>query len=87
MSNWKKLIGEALEEENEIWGDVVSHTLSDVQLYREFDNGYGGIRGIPFTAWTTTRVYFPTNHAGKETVASVPRNPNGEITVHIGGDQ
>ena len=39
----------------------------------------------PFTAWTEKRVYFPVEHDGMESVASVPRHPCEERTNHVGG--
>jgi hypothetical protein len=50
-----------------------------------FENGYGGPEGPVFTAWTQNRVLFPVCYDGAESVSSVPRNPNGEATEHVGG--
>jgi hypothetical protein len=65
---------------------VIAHTLTEDELHRQFDAGYGGSEGRPFTLWTTNRVYFPGVYDGAEWVASVPRNPNGEATRHVGGE-
>lgn len=54
-------------------------------LDHQFHDGYGGEEGLPFTLWTKERVYFPVVYDGSEWVASVPRNPNGEATEHVGG--
>jgi hypothetical protein len=51
----------------------------------EFDDGYGGTEGPYFTMWTKDRVYFPSCYDGAEWISSVPRNPAGESTEHIGG--
>ena len=50
-----------------------------------FNDGYGINDGMPFTAWTADRMYFPACYDGSEWVASVPRHPNGEATRHVGG--
>lgn len=84
-SNWRHLISMEMEEQGEDWKDVVSCTLTEPELDVEFYPGYGGTDGQPFTLWTTRRVYFPCCYDGAEWVSSVPRNPNGEVTEHIGG--
>lgn len=86
MTTWKQLLTDALKQNGESWNDVESSTLTDKQLKRKFDAGYGGSEGDPFTAWTKNRVYFPAVYDGKEWVASVARNPDGKPTDHIGGE-
>lgn len=81
--NWREMIGEALAECQESWDDVISNTLTDDEMDRRFDNGFGGTEGTPFTVWTTKRVYFPTEYDGAEGVDSVSRNPDGIPTGHI----
>ncbi len=83
--SWRKLILEALEISKESWEDIVQHTLTPIELDTLFDDGYGGSEGVPFTLWTKERVYFPCVYDGREWVASVPRNPCGYKTEHIGG--
>lgn len=85
MTSWRKLIIEAMERYNESWQDVVSHTFRDDSLIREFDDGFGGTEGVPFTVWTRNRVYFPVCYDGSEWVESVSRNPDGNPTYHLGG--
>lgn len=67
----------------ETWDDLISITLSDDDL----DQGFEAVspRGKPFTAWTKARVYFPVKYDDTEWVDSVPRNPNGQATEHVGG--
>ena len=87
-STWRELITSALEEKDETWKDVEYCTLTEEQLDKEFDSGYGCSLGTPFTMWTKNRVYFPAVYDENEWVASVPRNPNGsdsEETCHVGG--
>ncbi len=66
-------------------GPVIRCTLTEDQMRVRFDDGFGGVEGRPFTAWTATRVYFPTDYDGAESVASAPRNPCDEPTQHVGG--
>lgn len=57
----------------------------DLDWNRKFYGGYGGPEGVPFTAWTKERVYFPVVYDGAEWVESVPRNPCDEALDHRGG--
>lgn len=85
-TTWRAMIGFAMEEVGEGWGDVVEMAPKDSGwLQDEFDNGYGGEQGIPFTVWTANRVYFPACYDGAEWVESVSRNPDGKPTDHVGG--
>lgn len=65
--------------------DLIGNTLTDEQMDVEFDDGYGTSEGVPFTAWSQNRVYFPVVYDGAEWVGSVPRNPCDEETIHLGG--
>ena len=66
---------------------IVSTTLSYHEMHREFVTGeVTEVTGIPFTAWTKNRVYFPTFIDGVESVSSAPRNPCDEKLEHIGGE-
>lgn len=85
MKSWKEKITKALELNGETWSDVESHTLDDNGLNTPFDDSYGVTEGLPFTLWTKDFVYFPACYDGSEWVASVPRNPNGKPTEHVGG--
>jgi len=85
MTNWKTELMEALKEHGESSADIEATTLSAEEMEREFDDGYGGTEGAPFTVWTKKRVYFPWQYDGAEGVASVSRHPDGEPTYHIGG--
>ncbi len=84
MTNWKELIQEEMKSHNETFEDVVSSTLTEEELLKEFDGGFGCSEGEPFTLWTTNRVYFPVVYDGAEWCASVSRNPDGKPTYHIG---
>lgn len=85
LTNWKEMIEFEMKGHQETFEDVVECTLSEEQLIKNFDCGYGGTEGEPFTAWTTNRVYFPICYDGAEWVESVSRNPDGKPTHHFGG--
>ena len=84
-TTWRELITEELKSKGEKFTDLVSNTLTDVELDTKFDSGYGGTEGLPFTAWTENRVYFPICYDGAEWVGSAPRNPSPEKCEHQGG--
>ena len=85
-TNWKELIQYGMNKHKETFDDVVSSTLTEEELLKEFYCGYGCSEGAPFTLWTTNRVYFPAVYDGAEWVESVSRNPDGKPTSHIGGE-
>ena len=85
MSNWKKLLIETMQERGESLDDIESNTMTDEEMNKNFDSGFGGINGIAFTVWTARAVYFPICYDGAEWVGSVSRNPDGKPTYHQGG--
>ncbi len=85
LTTWRKAISEAMVGHGETIEDIIHCTLSPEELDVEFDDGYGGSEGKPFTAWTKSRVYFPVVYDGAEWAASVPRDPCDESVEHIGG--
>lgn len=85
MTTWRQLIQVEMNKREESFGDVVSCTLDHDGLDREFNDGYGGQEGFPFTLWTHFRVYFPTCYDGSEWVSSAPRAPCSEEMSHVGG--
>jgi len=84
MATWREEITETFEETGDKFEDL-EITLTDKQLDCEFDDGYGGTEGMPFTAWSKDFVYFPVCYDGSESVGYVARNPNGKATHHQGG--
>ena len=78
---WRQLLEEAIGDDERILGT----TLTDEEYDKEFDAGFGGSEGCPFTLWTDRRVYFPDTYDGSEWAASVPRNTCDEATDHVGG--
>jgi hypothetical protein len=85
-TNWKELIQHEMKKHKETFDDVVSSTLTEEELLKEFDDGYGCSEGTPFTLWTHKRTYFPGVYDGREWCASVSRNPDEKPTSHIGGE-
>lgn len=88
MTSWKTSWKESLYDERAAHGDdtpIICCTLSDEAMAKQFDAGYGGTNGEPFTAWSETRVYFPICYDGAEWVGSAPRNPCTESLRHQGG--
>ena len=82
---WRELITEELDKQNERWIDIEAITLSDAELDKPFDSGFGGEEGKPFTAWTLKRVYFPICYDGSEWCGSVSRIIDNQPTDHLGG--
>ncbi|NCC26388.1 MAG: hypothetical protein EOM25_14510, partial [Deltaproteobacteria bacterium] len=80
MNTWRNLIESAMKKRGETMDDIVSITLTEKELDREFDDGYGVEEGQPFTAWTKEAVYFPLRYDGSEWVGSVSRHPDGQPT-------
>ena len=83
MTTWRLLIADELETFGETFNDVLRCTLSEEELDIEFDNGFGAAEGLPFTLWTSERVYFPKEYDGAENVECVLRNPCHHKTQHI----
>ena len=86
MTTWKKELKDVMKAYGESLSDIESNTMSDEQMNKGFDNGFGGSEGCPFTVWTKKRIYFPAVYDGSEWVASVSRNPDGKPTEHVGGE-
>ena len=84
-NSWRKLIQSEMDDVSESFSDVVKCTLTEEELDADFDAGFGGTKGKPFTLWTHFRVYFPVVYDGAEWVSSVPRTPCDKVTEHVGG--
>jgi len=84
-TTWREMISEEMADYGDSFENVVTSTLTDEQLDRKFDSGYGGIEGETFTLWTENRVYFPIVYDGAEWCGSVARHPDGKPTDHQGG--
>ena len=80
MANWKNLIKYVSEGDQ-----IISCTLTEKELLKDFYNGYGSEEGKPFTAWSNEWVYFPVCYDGSECVGRAPRNPCDKSTEHVGG--
>ena len=84
MANWKQMLQEKFEENKEDFSKMVT-TLTEEELNKEFDDGYGGTEGADFTSWGEKYVYFPICYDGAEWVGTAPRNPCEEKMAHQGG--
>ena len=84
-TTWRKELTSVMRLNSESLDDVVANTMTDDDMDKEFDRGFGGTEGCEFTAWTANRVYFPICYDGAEWVGSVSRNPDGVPTAHQGG--
>lgn len=82
ITTWRRQITMEMKEYGDSWENVEAWAGAD-SFDLEFDCGYGGKRGQPFTVWTKDRVYFPHAYDGAETCLSVSRNPDGKATEHI----
>ena len=85
ITSWRELIIEEMSKHGDSLLEFESSTFSDDGMDIEFDGGYGGVCGEPFTLWTKRRVYFPVKYDGAEWAGSASRNPDGEPTEHLGG--
>ena len=85
MCTWKELLEDEMKERGERLADLEANTLTEADMAREFHSGYGGVEGVPFTAWSAKTVYFPICYDGAEWVGSVSRHPDGKPTEHQGG--
>ena len=83
-SCWYNMLKEEFEKRGDDFSKMMT-TLSDENLHCEFNSGFGGSEGHPFTAWGEKYVYFPVVYDGAEWVGSAPRNPCDEATEHVGG--
>lgn len=84
LTTWKRELEFVCEETSENFSNLKT-TLSEEELNIEFDNGYGGTNGEPFTAWGEEYVYFPICYDGAEWVGYAPRNPCSMKMEHQGG--
>jgi hypothetical protein len=66
-------------------GPVIAHAPDEASFDIVFNQGYGEAEGPPVLAWTKTRVYFPVEYDGAESIASAPRDPQPEGQTHVAG--
>ena len=83
-TTWRKQLILACQGTGDKFEDLIT-TLTEEELDIEFDNGFGGEEGLPFTAWSENFVYFPVMYDGSEWVGVVPRNPCDIKVEHMGG--
>jgi len=85
MSTWKQMLEDAMNCHGETLTDPEANTMTEDDMVKEFDSGFGGIEGVPFTAWSVNTAYFPICYDGAEWVGSVARHPDGKPSPHQGG--
>lgn len=78
MTTWRKKLARLGIDPNE----VIAVNPPDLDWDREFDDDYGEPSGVPFVAWTPTKVVFCICYDGSEWLGSVPRDPNQELDPH-----
>ena len=84
ITSWYDELKAVMKEDGEDFDKRIC-TLTEKQLKKKFDSGYGGAGGDPFTCWGEKWVYFPVVYDGAEWVGRVPRNPCDIATEHQGG--
>ncbi len=84
MANWKQMLQDVFAKTGDDFSKMVT-TLTDDELIKDFDNGYGGTEGDGFTSWGENYVYFPMCYDGAEWVGHAPRNPCDIKMEHQGG--
>ena len=82
MATWRKMIEGCANGDT-----IIACTISDEELDRNFDDGFGHPEGSPFTAWSNDYVYFPVEYDGAESVGCAPRNPCDKHTNHNGFEE
>lgn len=85
MDNWYRMLQEIMESDKKDFSQKKC-TLTDKELKVNFDSGYGGSEGIPFTAWGKKWVYFPIVYDDSEWIGHAPRFPCKISMSHQGGE-
>ena len=85
MANWKEMLIEVFKETGDDF-EKMETTLTDEELVKEFDDGFGSSEGACFTAWGEKYVYFPCVYDGGEWVGYAPINVCDIKTSHCGGE-
>jgi hypothetical protein len=84
-TSWYELLKIAMKEDKEDFRKKKC-TITNKELKKSFDSGYGLSEGQPFTAWGEKWVYFPIVYDGAEWVGHAPRNPCEISMEHQGGE-
>ena len=84
MTSWYRMLKDKMRVNGDDFTKMTC-TLTIDELKEEFDAGFGGESGKPFTAWGDSWVYFPICYDGAEWVGSAPRNPCDISMDHQGG--
>lgn len=84
MASWYQELKTAMEKNGDDF-EKRRCTRDEISLKREFDDGFGSVEGVSFTAWGEKYVYFPICYDGSEWVGCAPRNPCNIHMDHQGG--
>ncbi len=84
ITTWYSELMSAIKQHDDVLIRTMPPQGTDM-WHTEFDPGWGGTEGEPFTAWGRDRVYFPLSYDGSEWIGSAPRNPSFEKLSHQGG--
>lgn len=79
MTTWRKELIEILKVTKDSWEYLVI-TITDEELDKEFDDGYGSSEGTPFTAWSDNYVYFSREYDGSDYIDHIQRHPK---SLHV----
>ncbi|KKL86033.1 hypothetical protein LCGC14_1948740 [marine sediment metagenome] len=79
QTSWKDMLAKYSDT-------IISCTLTDEEMAKEFDDGYGGSEGASFTAWSKEWVYFPVVYDGAEWIGRAPRDICDHSCGHVGGE-
>jgi hypothetical protein len=74
MTTWRKELEEVFKQTGDSFEFLII-TITDEELDREFDDGYGSAEGTPFTAWSDNYVYFSREYDGADFIDRVERHP------------
>jgi hypothetical protein len=81
MATWRQMLEYAVSATKDSI-DKLTFEPADIDLDREFDDGFGSEEGVPFRAYSRKWIYFVTEYDGAEYVRYMPRNPGSGVTPY-----
>ncbi len=82
QTTWRAQLESAMREAGDA-GPVIAYAPAESAFDVAFDGGYGAACGPDVLAWTDSRVYFPVDYDGAESIGSAPRHPRPEGQGHV----
>lgn len=79
MTTWRKMF-EATYPDLDL--SKLVFNPRDIDLDREFNDGYGCIEGQPFYAYSDTKIYYCWEYDGSEGIGNIPRHPDDTKPTH-----